>query len=284
MAIKQLLLVLPTYPDAPPVHTLESAVFLARHLSARITALIPQLSDDPDLWPPSLGAWPVDFVGLMADTVRKNGHDAQRLTDELTALAAKFAVSMDIRRNLAPLFSSPKTPIDLARLHDVVVMPAPELDGSNRELVESVIFDTGRPTLLLPSRGEFKPLQRLDTVLVAWDYGREAARALGDALPILARARKVHILSVLGEKGLNTSCTPSDLQTYLTAHQVNYFLEERVRTEGAISDLITNTALELDADMIVMGAYSHTRVRERILGGVTSDILANLPMPVFLSH
>ena len=289
MTIKQLLLVLPTYPDAPPVQTVESAVFLARHLGARVTALVPQLSDDPDLWPPSLGAWPVDFVGLMADAVRQSERNAQRLTDDLSALAAKFDVSMDIRRNLAPLFSRPKSTIDLARLHDVVVMPAPEVDGSNRHFVESMIFDTGRPTLLLPSGllpsgGDRKAMQKLDTVLVAWDYGREAARALSDALPILARAKKVHILSIFGEKGLNTSCTPSDLQTYLAAHKVNYILEERVRTEGVISDLIADTAMELGADMIVMGAYSHTRIRERILGGATSDILANPPLPVFLSH
>ncbi|MGZ5928533.1 MAG: universal stress protein [Rhizomicrobium sp.] len=284
MTIKQLLLVLHTYPDAPPVQTVESAVFLARHLGARVTALVPQLSDDPDLWPPSLGTWPVDFVGLVADAVRQSGRNAQRLTDALTIVAGKSDVSMDIRRNLAPFFSGPKLAIDLARLHDVVVMRAPEADGSNRQFVESMIFDTGRPTVLLPTRGEPKALQRLGTVLVAWDYGREAARALGDAMPILARAKKVHILSISGEKGLDTSCTPSDLQTYLAAHQVNYFLEQRARTEGVISDLIAGTAMELGADMIVMGAYSHTRIRERILGGATSDILANPPLPVFLSH
>lgn len=282
MTIKELFLILPTYPDAPPDQALESALFLARFLGARITASVPQLNSDPKTWPPSLGTWPVDLVGLMQEAVLQSERNAQHLADALGKLAARFEVPLDLRRNLTSLYATPKPNIDLARLHDLAIMSVPET--SDRGLVEAVLFDTGRPTLLLPSSPNCKPLQKLETVLVAWDFSREASRALGDALPILARAEKVHILSVYGEKGIDTSCTSTDVEKYLTTHKVKYVLDERVLKDGAIGDFITSSAAEFGADMIVMGAYGHSRFREFVLGGATAGMLSDPPLPIFLSH
>jgi nucleotide-binding universal stress UspA family protein len=282
VTIKELFLVLPTYPDAPPEQALESAVFLARFLGARITASVPQLNSDPKTWPPSLGAWPVDLVGLMQEAVLQSERNAQHLADRLGKLAAQFEVPLDLRRNLTSLYATPKPTIDLARLHDMTIMSVPET--ADRGYVEAVLFDTGRATLLLPSSSNSKPLRKLETVLVAWDFSREAARALGDALPILARARRVHILSILGEKGIDTSCVPSDLGKYLEAHKVRYVLDERVLKDGSVGELISSCAAEFGADMIVMGAYGHSRLREFVLGGATAGMLSDPPLPVFLSH
>ena len=282
MTIKELFLILPTYPDAPPEQTLESAVFLARFLGARITASVPQLNSDPKTWPPSLGAWPVDLVGLMQEAVRQSERNAQHLADMLGKLAAQSNVPLDLRRNLTSLYATPKASIDLARLHDLVIMPVPET--TDRGYAEAALFGTGRPTLLLPSRPNHKPLRKLDTVVVAWDFSREAARALGDALPILASAKNVHILSIYGEKGIDTSCTSTDLEKYLAAHKVKYVLDERVLKDGSIGDLIASSAAEFGADMIVMGAYGHSRFREFVLGGATAGMLSDPPLPVFLSH
>ena len=138
--------------------------------------------------------------------------------------------------------------------------------------------------MLLPSGKGKRPLNWLDTIVVAWDYSREAARALCDAMPILTKAKQVHVLSVLGEKGLRTTSTFCDLEKYLAAHKVNHIVEQRTLKGGGLAEAVTGYAEEVKADMLVMGAYGHSRFREFILGGATRSILSDPPLPVFLSH
>jgi nucleotide-binding universal stress UspA family protein len=216
--------------------------------------------------------------------VVRSEKNATAMAETLTKLCAQMRVSLDIRRSLATLYASPGLLVDLARLHDLTILPVPETDTFGRSYVEAAIFDTGRPTLLLPSGERIKPLQRLDTIVVAWDYSREAARALADALPILTRANRVHILSVYGEKGIRTTCAPGDVEKYLTAHQVKYEVDQMTIKDDVIGECVTAYALEVDADMLVMGAYGHSRFREFILGGATREVLSNPHLPVLLSH
>jgi len=193
-------------------------------------------------------------------------------------------VPLDIRRCLANLIDSPDHLVDLARLHDLTVVPCSETDMLGGTVTEAVIFGSGRPTLLLPSSHGRKHLQWLDKVVVAWDYSREAARAMADALPILTRAKKVHILSVLGEKGIHTTCVPGDLEQYLAAHQVKYAFDQVLLKDGEIGGCVMSYAREVDADLLVMGAYGHSRFREFILGGATRKTLSDPQLPVLVSH
>lgn len=284
MSIKQILLSLPTYPDAPPLQTLESAVQLAQLLEAKITAQIPQLSSDQTTWPAIIGTFPLDFPKLMDEAVVASERNAADLTAALTRLSAEFRNPLDLRRNLTTIYASPESLVDLARLHDLLILPVPEIDSFGRNYMEAAIFDTGRPTLLLPSGEGCNPLRTLDLIVVAWDYSREAARALGDALPLLIRAKRVHILSIFGEKGIHTSCGSADLEKYLTAHRVKFVVADRTLTDGSVSELLASYAAETGADMLVMGAYGHSRFREFVLGGATRGMLSDPPLPVFLSH
>lgn len=282
--IRQILLALPTYPDAPPSQTLEGAAFLAHFFGASLTAQIPQLSSDETTWPPVVGAFPLDFPRLMNEAVVKSEKNAGLLTEALTQVCSDLGLSPDIRRILTTLYPPPNALVDLARLHDLLILPVPEIDSFDRSYVEAAVFATARPTLLLPSGKGNRGLNSLDKAVVAWDYSREASRALADALPILVKCKQVHILSVLGEKGLHTTSTFSDLEKYLTAHKVNYVMEQHALKNDSIGETLVAYAQEVDADLLVMGAYGHSRFREFILGGATRSILSSPPLPVFLSH
>jgi nucleotide-binding universal stress UspA family protein len=284
MTIKEILFFLPTYPDAPPESAMSSVGFLARAMGARITGLLPQLSDDISTWPAIMGAFPLDFPSLMKESVHGSEQNAGRLAETLTTIAAEFNFPLDLRRTLTKLYAPAQQLVDLARLHDLTVLPIPETDNFDRSYLQAVIFDSGRSTLLLPSGPGHKQLQKLDTVVVAWDFSREAARSVADALPILKLAKEVRILTVLGEKHIQTTARIGDLQKYLEAHTVKAIFEEVVLKDRKIGDCLASHVSQVDADMLVMGAYGHSRFREFALGGATRAMIENAPVPLFLSH
>lgn len=283
-SMKKILVFLPTYPDAPPLQTLEATGFLAHFLATKLTAFVPQLSGDKTSRPLVVGAFPLNFPRLMNEAVHISERNAASLAEGITNITTEYGITLDLRHSLTTLFSPSQPLVDLARLHDLLVLPLPETDSFDRDFVQPALFDTGRPTLLLPSGEENMPLDRLDTVVVAWDFSRQSARALADALPILIRAKKVHLLTVFGEKGIQTTCASGDLEQYLAAHGVKHTLEERTLNGASISKTITSCAQEMSADLLVMGAYGHSRFREFVLGGATRGILSNPRLPIFLSH
>jgi nucleotide-binding universal stress UspA family protein len=284
VTIKEILFFLPTYPDAPPESAMTSVGFLARTMGARITGLLPQLSDDQSTWPAIAGAIPLDFPSLMEESVHGSEQNAGRLAEMLTRIASEFNATLDLRRTLTVLYAPAHQLVDLARLHDLAVLPIPETDNFDRNYLQAVIFDSGRPTLLLPSGKSCKRLGALHTVVVAWDFSREAARALADALPILKLAKQVYILTVLGEKHIKTTARIGDLQKYLEAHAVSAVFEEILLKDRKIGDLLASHVSDANADMLVMGAYGHSRFREFALGGATRAMIENTPVPLFLSH
>lgn len=282
--IRQILLSLPTFPDRPAVPVLESAGFLARTLDASLTAHIPQLSGNPETWPAIIGTFPLDFPQMMNEAVLQSESSAAALTDEITKACAALGVTLDLRRSLTTLLASPDPLVDLARLHDLAIVPLPNSDALGSSYLQSVLFGTGRPTLLLPSGAGKKNLQSLDRIVIAWDYSREATRAMADALPLLTRARQVHVLSVLGEKGLRTTCVKGDLEKYLTAHAVKFAVEQIAIKQEGIGECLMSHALERNADLLVMGAYGHSRLHEFILGGATRAVLSDPQLPTLVSH
>lgn len=280
--IRQILLWVPTSPDAVPERVLESAIALSQHLGAGLTADLLQLDSDPASWPVVVGSFPLDFPQLMHELVVKSEANAATAAASLARLGAEYGVTLDLRRGVTTPYASPAPLVDLARLHDLAVLPVPESDGVGRSVVQSVLFGSGRPVVLLPSRG--KRLQWLDRIVVAWDWSREAARALSAALPLMALAKTVHVVTVFGEKHIDTACTRADLEKYLTAHRVKYSLDQAELEGRPIGDALMEYAEGVNADLLVMGAYGHSRLQEFILGGATREMLRDPSLPVFLCH
>lgn len=284
MAIKEILLYLPTWPDAPAARTLESAVQFAQLQPARITAEIVELDKDRSTWPPSFGAWPLDISSLMEEMVDKSEANAVQLERSLSELGREYGVQLHIRRGTTTPYAPSKPLVEGARLHDLVIMPTPESDSFGRYYIQSVIFGSGRPTLLLPSQSRSRALHALDTVVVAWDFGREAARAMNDAMPILIKARKVHVICATGEKSIMATTLLAELERYLAIHNVNSIMHCKDPASEPIGEILNGFTHEVSADLLVMGAYGHSRFREFVLGGATASVLANPLLPTLLSH
>ncbi|MBR8067620.1 universal stress protein, partial [Burkholderia ambifaria] len=141
-----------------------------------------------------------------------------------------------------------------------------------RHFVEDVVMGSGRPAIVVPYAGDVRTLG--ENVLIGWDGGREAARATADALPLLARARFVHVETVTrGHPDPDETPAGVDVAAYLERHGIraSFSTTPRERSVSAGATLL-NRVTDVHADLLVMGLYSHARMHERVLGGATRTI------------
>ncbi|MHB2208761.1 universal stress protein [Methylobacterium sp. CM6257] len=168
-----------------------------------------------------------------------------------------------------------------ARLHDLAVIDAePDAMTGDRGLIEVLLFDSGRPQIVVPRGGAFAARR----ILVAWDGSAQATRALHDALPFLKQADAVEIVSVVGEKDLSESLPGAEIAPSLAHHDVPVTVVDLVAEDGDVAETLRKHATLSCADMIVMGAFVHSRLRELVWGGVTQALLRSCPVPLFLSR
>jgi nucleotide-binding universal stress UspA family protein len=146
---------------------------------------------------------------------------------------------------------------------------------------QEVVLACGRPVLIVPYAGHIERIG--ETAIVAWNGSREAARAVQDALPLLSGAASVTVFLVNPEEAADIA-DAHNLVIHLARHGLN--AKKLVVREDilAVSDTVLAQVAALDADLLVMGAYGHSRLREMILGGVTRDVLRNMNVPVLMSH
>jgi nucleotide-binding universal stress UspA family protein len=137
-----------------------------------------------------------------------------------------------------------------------------------------IALGSGRPLLTVPFAGKFERLG--ERVVIAWNGSREAARAVHDALPLLRQAKRITVLS--------DGAPDPRLAAYLARHGVQFASERTDGAEVAATELILSRAADLGADLLIMGAYGHSRLRELMLGGVSRGILQHMTLPVLLSH
>jgi nucleotide-binding universal stress UspA family protein len=173
-----------------------------------------------------------------------------------------------------------------ARYADLVVAGQPEEadEGDLRGLADELVFSVGRPVLFVPYAGRFPALGK--RVLVAWDAGREAARAVTDALPLLQRAETVEVCAFEPERGRREHGEQpgADVGLFLARHRIKVTVARQSGARYDIGSQILSRAADIGADLIVMGAYGHARVREMVLGGVTRTMLEAMTVPVLMSH
>jgi len=174
----------------------------------------------------------------------------------------------------------------LARQVDLTILGQPR-DGDpligQYALVERCLFASGRPVMIVPAAPAEMALD--GTIVAAWDGSAEAARAFNDALTFLKPAKRVVLLvGVLDGAGDRAEPATDDMVAHLTRHGVNVEVTRVPASEGDIGRLILSQAKDVKADMIVMGAFHHSRWREFILGGVTLTMLEEATIPLFMAH
>jgi len=279
MAIKDILLGLRSYPEPTRISTIEQAVSIAAVLDSHIAAMACEIHLEI---PSSLIAPPLlNVPALIASEAQISRTNVEKLLTAFEAAAAKQGVMFEAVRERCLAGKAPDILAEYARLRDLTIMPVPE--NHEQWYCEAVIFGSGRPTLVLPEGTPSKSFQ-LNTAVVAWDFSRAAARAVADAIPLLERAKHVRIVTVLGEKVIDSKRTTEELAKNLSRHGLEVELDKVDSKGRTIGETLEAYAKSSAADILVMGAYGHSRFREFILGGATRSLLAKPPLPILFSH
>jgi nucleotide-binding universal stress UspA family protein len=223
---------------------------------------------------------PPDFLRMEGQRLREEAAAAERIyTSRARAVGARAewrAIEGEI--------------VDTVQLHAryadlAVVGQGVDLDGAPFALTllpEELVLAVGRPVLVVPRYGTFPALG--DHVLVAWNGSREATRAVNDALPILQRATKVTVVSVNPQGAADRRVPSADITLHLARHGINATAAQTAAAEISIGDVLLSYAADLGADLIIAGAYGHSRLREMVLGGATHHLLQHMTVPVLFSH
>jgi nucleotide-binding universal stress UspA family protein len=278
MAIKDILLTLESYPDPTSVGAIDRAVSLASRLGAHIAAISCEVHVEI---PGSFLSGAGHVGAVVAGEAQKSKRSAQDLLAAFEASAQKSGVLHEIIHDRCLTTDLPGLLVDYARLRDLTIVPAPE--SADQWHAEALIFGAGRPVLVLPETSSSAEIE-LNRVVVAWDFSRAAARAVSDAIPLLEKAREVCILTVTREKDIASRRSSSELARNLARHGIDVIAEDVDAGGQPIGNVLATQLAARKADLLVMGAYGHTRFREFILGGATRSILSRPPVPVLLSH
>jgi nucleotide-binding universal stress UspA family protein len=285
MAFKDILVHLDQGPRAPV--RLNVAAGLARRSGAHLTAVY--VIDIPS----------AEFFYGAAMPLAAGG--AEQVVEQIRAEAVAAAAPMETAFNDALAREGlegawrlvegnlPATVSLHARYADLTVLgqanPYEPRDGVGTDaVVVSAVMTSGRPVLAVPFAGDFPSLG--DHVLVAWNAGREAARAVNDAMPLLRAASAVTVLAVNPRHGINGhgDVPAADIALHLARHGVRAEAAHTVANDIPEGEALLSYAADIGADLIVAGAYGHSRARELVFGGVTRTLLAEMTAPVFLSH
>jgi nucleotide-binding universal stress UspA family protein len=284
MAIKDILLALISYPNPSPVAGIEQAVSFAAAVDSRITAVTFEPKIRLTRSNNFLANLLLDLPEMLSEEKSRSAANAQKLLQSFKAIATRLGAAHD--EIIAPCvaFQVPDILVDHARLRDLTIIPLQEGETIEKWYAETVVFGSGRPTMVLPPSLKKGNTFELKTVTVAWDFSRAAARALSDALPLLENAKVVRIVTVKNEKEITTTHSHEQLSKYLAHHNINVILDIVDAQNRSIGDTLSAYLESCGADLLVMGAYGHSRAREFILGGATMSMLAHPPIPILLSH
>ncbi|QOZ06689.1 universal stress protein [Bradyrhizobium sp. CCBAU 51765] len=254
------------------------ALGLASAFDARLCALIAEIEfTDPSPEPDIMQAGG-------ASGARPTSRERLEQTERVVLSAAKAAgVPCETVAADGEFPSLRERVIRSAQLRDVLIIDSyGPLQPPRKDLVDGALFGSGRPLVLVPQHaGEFAGKR----IVIAWDASRSAVRAVHDALPLLAQARNVTVVSVVDDKTILAPNTENALCSYLLQRDIVSDFDRINREKVAVGTALLAYAGQADADLLVMGGFSHGFERELMLGSATRDIYrANLEIPVFLSH
>lgn len=172
----------------------------------------------------------------------------------------------------------------IARRFDLAIVGQgePETGTVDEIIAETALFESGRPLIMVPYIQK-APL-KLDNVMVCWDGSRQAARAIGDVLPLLTKAGRVEIVIITNERGKQDEIEGADMGQHLARHGLKIDVHRIAGGNIDVADALLSHAADSSADFMVMGGYGHSRLREFVLGGVTHSMFRSLTIPALLSH
>ena len=280
MSYKDLLVVLGS--DAASRGRMALAAALSERFAAHLVGLYP--FPVPDI-PRTLGYYNPSLFDPIFRELREKAQevcDREREAFEhaasLRGLSAEWRVTEGLEAD----------PAVHARYVDLTILGQLDPDGGDTELIrprpELVALASGRPILAVPYAGQFETVGR--RVLIGWNATREATRAVNDAMPLLAGADVVTVLTIDAREGPDAhgELPGADISLHLARHGVKATIERTVSAGVPAGEVLLSRAADLGADLLVIGAYGHSRMRELLLGGATRSILQSMTVPVLMSH
>ncbi|MBX9828446.1 MAG: universal stress protein [Xanthobacteraceae bacterium] len=255
----------------------EFAVTAARLFDAHLTAVA--FANEPPVT--SMSDWVNhEIIGKYRAEQKASAERAEKTTLDLARSAGIDCTTRILKHavaDAAKVFGAMARDYDLS----VVAQGEPGDDVAETLMIEAALFESGRPVLVVPYIQ--KTGLKLDRVMVCWDGSRNAARAVGDALPFLRMAAHVDVVTVEQAERRN-ELKGAQIAEHLARHKLPVELKPLVAPDAEVANVILSHAADNDADLIVMGGYGHSRFREFILGGATRGMLQSMTVPVLMSH
>jgi nucleotide-binding universal stress UspA family protein len=256
------------------------AISIADAFKAHVTGLA--FSYEPIIPGAVMGGIPPEFIESQRV---ENDKKARAAVARFEAAASRAGISAETLVQSASLSGAANRLAHIARRFDLVVVGQSNRDDDglpDEVLDEAALFESGRPVVFVPFIQ--KAGLKLDRVMVCWDGSRAATRAVADSLPFLKKAKLVEVVIVASKPGKGDEMAGADLGQHLARHGLKVEVKKIVSNEIDVPSTILSYAADSSADMIVMGGYGHSRLREFILGGVTRSILETMTVPVLMSH
>lgn len=283
MVFTDMLACLDSYPDASSLTAVDQCARLAAALGEGVCAVAAHVRI------PLKSNLIANLLLDLSDVARKE--EARSLCNAQSVLE-RFVKSASVAGLAAPttmimradLQDTSDQIVRIARTRNLCLIPQERVDDGQASLAEAVIFGSGRPAVVFAAGDQAVVKGGLDTIVIAWDGGRAAARTVADAMPVLSRAGEVRIVSVLNDKPSVLAGSAADLVRHLALSGISAALDEIDGRGQEIGQCLTRHAQDRGADLLVMGAFGHSRAREFILGGATQSLLRAPIVPVFMSH
>jgi nucleotide-binding universal stress UspA family protein len=280
MAIKDIFLPLVGEPDVTAIAAIDKCVAVAGDLGARVTAMA--VEEDIPVRPTVMVS--NDLDNTVAIEAVRSVSDAHGLLRAFDTAAIRFGVRNKQTLSRLATADIPGNLAVCARLKDLSLVAVKTDDGRSERIVERLIFESGRPILMCPEEYAAELPVAFDDIVIAWDHTAPAARAVSDALPILQSAASVRIITATDDKTTAELVSGAALASHLAEHGIKATFET-VKIDVSSVGKVFEAYVKTNAiNLLVMGAYRHSRLNETMWGGATKTVIARPPCWVLMSH
>jgi nucleotide-binding universal stress UspA family protein len=280
MAIKDIFLPLVGEPDAAAITAIDKCVAVAGALGAKVSAVA--VEENIPVRPKVMIS--NDLDNTTAVEAIRSVSDARGLLKAFDAAAIRFGVRNEQTLNRLAAADIPGSLAVCARTRDLSLVPVDTDDDQSEKIIERLIFESGRPILMCPEELAADLPVTFDDVMIAWDHTAPAARAVADALPILQSATNVRIITATDDKTAAEQVSGAALVNHLAEHGINATFE-RVKIDGSsVGKVFEDYVRANRIDLLIMGAYRHSRLNEVMWGGATKTVIAQPPCWVMMSR
>lgn len=262
-------------------HDLKVAIDLCLQINAQLSVIVVSIASLPPM-----GDYPIGTADVWVKQRHQDLSALNKRVEEVETLVKNADISATVTQEY-PEFARVGHVVGRRARYVDATMVGPDLlanEELKRKVIEGALFESGRPVLLIPHGS--KPTLRPKQVLLAWDSGVECTRAAREALDIMAGADDVHVTLIDPDSSsvANGPEPGADIAAYLAHHGVKVVVDRLPSENYATAHVLKRHAIDMSADLIVMGGYGHTRFLERIFGGVTRSIIDDPSLPILMAH